>query len=157
MENEHGETPSSSSHVLPRMDYEDEAPPPSNPASAPASDYDESESDSLSDSSSQGGSRAQASVCSMFFPSISLLSRARYAFSAASRSYSAIFKEIDDSPDVFRRGATRVITDARSKFGLDLHARHSRRVNKSRRTYYGDLDSDPISLPPSTFGRRFLQ
>ena len=88
----------------------------------------------------------------MFFLSISLLSRARYAFSATSRSYSAIFKEIDDSPDVIRRGATRAITNARSKFGLELHARHSRRVNKSRRTYNGDLDSDPISLPPSAGG-----
>jgi len=80
------------------------------------------------------------------------MSRARYAFSAASRSYSAIFKEIDDSPDVIRRGATRAITNTRSKFGLDLHARHSRRVDKSRRTYNGDLDSDPISLPPSAGG-----
>jgi len=152
MENEPGETPSSSSHVLPRMDHEDEAPPPSNPASAPASDYDESDSEPLSDSSSHGGSHAQTSVCSFFSPSASLMSRARYAFSAASRSYSAIFKEIDDSPDVIRRGATRAITNARSKFGLDSHARHSRRVNKSRRTYNGDLDSDPISLPPSAGG-----
>jgi len=134
------------------MDHEDEAPPPSNPASAPASDYDESESETLSDSSSHGGSHAQTLVCSFFFPSTSLLSRARYAFSAASRSYSAVFKEIDNSPNVIRRRATRVITDARSKFGLDLHARHSRRVNKSRRTYNGDLDSDPISLPPSAGG-----
>ena len=155
MEDEPGETPSSSSLVLPRIDHEDEAPPPSNPASAPASDYDESESDLLSDSSSQGGSHAPTSVCLMLFPSSSLVSRARYAFGAASRSYSAIFKEIDHSPDVIRRGATRVITDARSKFGLDLHARHSRRVNKLRRTYNGDLDSDPTSLSP--FGRRFLQ
>jgi len=38
MENEPGETPSSSSYVLPRIDHKDEAPPPSNPASAPASD-----------------------------------------------------------------------------------------------------------------------
>jgi len=47
MENEPDETPSSSSYVLPRVDHEDEAPPPSNPASAPASDYDESESKSV--------------------------------------------------------------------------------------------------------------
>jgi len=152
MENEPGETPSSSSYVLPRIDHEDEAPPPSNPASAPASDYDESESESLSDSSSHGSSHAQTSVCSFFFPSTSLLSRARYAFSAASRSYLAVFKEIYTSPDLICRQATRVITDAHSKFGLDLHARHSRRVNKSRHTYNGDLDSDPISLPPSAGG-----
>jgi len=152
MENEPGETPSSSSHVLPRMDHEDEAPPPSNPASAPASDYYESESESLSDSSSHGSIHARTSVCSIFTPNLNLMSRARYAFSAASRSSSAIFKGIDDSPDVIRRGATRAITNARSKFGLDLHARHSRRVNKSRRTYSGDLDSDPISLPPSAGG-----
>jgi len=80
------------------------------------------------------------------------LNRARYAFSAASRSYSAVFKEVDNSHDLIRRRATRVITNTRSKFGLDLHARHSRRVNKSRRTYNGDLDSDPISLPPSAGG-----
>jgi len=152
MENESGEPPSSSPYVLPRVDHEDEAPPPSNPASAPASDYDESESESLSDSSSHGSSHAQTLVCSCFVPSTNLLSRARYAFSAASRSYSAVFKEIDNSPDLIRRRATRVITDARSKFGLDLHARHSRRVNKLRRTYNGDLDSDPISLPPSAGG-----
>jgi len=152
MKNEPGETPSCSSHIFPRMDHEDEAPPPSNPASAPASDYDESESESLSDSSSHGGSHARTSVCSLFFPSTSLLSRALYAFSAASRSYSAVFKEIDNSPDVIHRRATRVITDARSKFGLDLHARHSRRVHKSRRTYNGNLASDPISLPLSAGG-----
>ena len=152
MENEPGETPSSSSHVLPPLYHEDEAPPPSNLASVPASDYDESASESLSDSSSHGGSHAQTSVCSIFSPSASLMSRAHYAFSAASRSYSAIFKEKDDSPDVILRGATRAITNARSKFGLDLHARHSRRVNKSRRTYNGDLDSDPISLPPFAGG-----
>jgi len=152
MENEPGETPSSSSHVLPPLYHEDEAPPPSNLASVPASDYDESDSESLSDSSSHGGSHAQTSVCSIFSPSASLMSRAHYAFSAASRSYSAIFKEKDDSPDVILRGATRAITNARSKFGLDLHARHSRRVNKSRRTYNGDLDSDPISLPPFAGG-----
>jgi len=80
------------------------------------------------------------------------MSRARYAFSAASRSYSAMFKEIDDSPNALRRGATRVITNARSKFGLDLHARHSRRVNKMRRTYNSDRNSEPISLPPSAGG-----
>jgi len=152
MENEPGETTSSSSYVLPRVDHEDEAPPPSNPASAPASDHNESDSESLSDSSSHGGSHAQTSVCSFLSPNLNLLSRARYAFSAASRSYSAIFKEIDDSPDVIRRGATRAITNAHSKFGLDLHARHSRRVNKSRRTYNGILDSDPISLPPLAGG-----
>jgi len=59
LENEPGETPSSSSHVLPRMDHEDEAPPPSNPASVPASDNDESDSESLSDSSSHGSSHAR--------------------------------------------------------------------------------------------------
>jgi len=93
MENEPGETLSSSSYVLPRVDHEDEAPPPSNPASAPASDYYESESESLSDSSSHGSIHTQSSVCSFFTPNLNLLSRARYAFSAASRSCSAIFKE----------------------------------------------------------------
>jgi len=80
------------------------------------------------------------------------MSRARYAFSAASRSYSAMFKEIDDSPDVLRREATGVLTNARSKFGLDLHARYSRRVNKMRRTYNSDRNSEPILLPPSAGG-----
>jgi len=80
------------------------------------------------------------------------MSRARNAFSAASRSYSAMFKEIDDSPDVLRHGATRAITNARSKFGLDLHARHSRRVNKMRRTYNSDHNSEPISIPLSAGG-----
>jgi len=108
--------------------------------------------ESLSDSSSHGSSHAQTSICSFFSPSTSLLSRARYAFSAALQSYSAVFKEVDNSHDLIRRRATRVITNTQSKFGLDLHARHSRRVNKSRRTYNGDLDSDPISLPPSAGG-----
>jgi len=152
IENEPGETPSSSSHILLHMNHEDEAPPPSNPASAPASDYDKSDSESLSDSSSHGSSHARGSICSFFLTSASLMSRARYAFSAASRSYSAMFKEIDDSPDVLRREATRVITNARSKFGLDLHARHSRRVNKMRRTYNSDRNSEPISIPPSAGG-----
>jgi len=151
MVDEPGEPPSSSSYVFPRIDHEDEAPPTSNPASAPASDFDQSECDS--DSSSHGSSHAQTSACSYFFPSTNLWSRARYAFSAASRSYSlAVFKKIDNSPDLIRRRATRVVTDARSKFGLDLHARHSRRVNKSRRTYNDNLDSAPISLPPSAGG-----
>jgi len=80
------------------------------------------------------------------------MSRARYAFSAASRSYSAMFKQIDDSPDILSRGATRAITNARSEFGLNLHARHSRRVNKMRRTYNSDRDSMPISILPSAGG-----
>jgi len=88
----------------------------------------------------------------IFYSKPKLLSRARYAFSAASRSYSALSKEIDDFPDIIRRRATRAITNARSKFGLDLHARHSRRINNSRRTYNGDLDSYPISIPPSAGG-----
>jgi len=72
MENEPGETPSSSSYVLPRVDHKDEAPPPSNPASAPASDYYESESESLSDSSSHGSIHAQTLVCSFFSPPLVL-------------------------------------------------------------------------------------
>jgi len=70
MENEPGETPSSSSYVLPRVDHEDEALPPSNPASAPASDYHESESESLSDSSSHGSIHAQTSVCSLLLQTL---------------------------------------------------------------------------------------
>jgi len=153
MEDEPGERPPhlalTFSSVL-TTSHEDEAPPPSNPASAPASDFDKSEGDS--DSSSHGSSHAQTPACSYIFSSTNLWSRARYAFSAASRSYLAVFKEIDNSPDLIRRRATRVVTDARSKFGLDLHARHSRRVNKSRRTYNDDLDSAPISLPRSAGG-----
>jgi len=134
MGDEPGETPSSSSCVFPHIDHEDEAPPPSNPASAPASEYDESDSGSLSDSSSHGSSYAPTSACSYFFPSANLWSRARDALLAASHGYSAIFNEIDNAPDVLRRRAHRAVTDARSTFGLNLGARHSRRANKSKRT-----------------------
>jgi len=156
MGDEPGETPSSNSYVFPRMDHEDEALPPSNPASAPASEYDKSDSGSLSDSSSHGSSYAQTSACSYLFPSAYLWSRARDALLAASHGYSTIFNEIDNAPDVLRCRAHRAVTDARSKFGLDLRARHSRRVNKSKRTYNDDFNSAPILLPPSTGGRRFL-